>query len=223
MEAPQLTPLIKGTVEFPFYMIISAILFVLNVYAAPCDDLRELMTAMGLRMPVTNVSCCVLRGISCNEAQEITGMYLHLIRTVNNPNLHGRIPSRINILTSLEVLSMSGNLGGPIPRELYSLNRLRTLNLTSNALDGPVSGDIQQLVNLEILDLSSNSFTGSLPAEMGQLKKLTYLNVGYNSFSGRLPPQLADVTTLREYRAETNQFDDIVPPEYSKMTELTVL
>ena len=56
-------------------LVVSILLVAPIAIAAPCDDLRELMTGMGLRMPTTNLSCCALRGIGCNPQGEITRMY----------------------------------------------------------------------------------------------------------------------------------------------------
>lgn len=47
--------------------------------------------------------------------------------------------------------------------------------LQNNAISGPIPSTISKLEKLETLDLSSNNFNGEIPDSLGDLKSLNYL------------------------------------------------
>jgi hypothetical protein len=61
---------------------------------------------------------------------------------------------------------------GSLPPELFSLTKLRQLDLNNNTLTGSIDG-IQNLTNLEFLQLHSNDFAGEMPPEISRLVNLS--------------------------------------------------
>ena len=91
----------------------------------------------------------------------------------------------------LEVLNLSYNHVAPMTiRNLYSLKRLKMLDLSGNNLI-TLPEDIYRLKTLEELNLSSNSFSSSstivnpslLFMALAKLSKLKRLNLSRNKFS----------------------------------------
>ena len=72
----------------------------------------------------------------------------------------------------VQIVLPNSDLVGTVPRELYFLTELSTLNLARNVdLEETLSSDMQVLMNLEYLNVSDTNFYfgGSIPTELGQL------------------------------------------------------
>ncbi|XP_051125147.1 receptor-like protein EIX1 [Andrographis paniculata] len=92
------------------------------------------------------------------------------------------------ILWLLKLIDFSDNkLTGSIPRELFQLKGLVSLNLSRNALEGNIATDIGDMEMLESLDLSRNHLSGAIPTSLAQLSFLQILNLSNNNLSGRIP------------------------------------
>jgi hypothetical protein len=87
-------------------------------------------------------------------------------------NLAGALPSEIQQLTALTVLSLESNdLTGPIPAELGQLEALEALYLHDNQLSGAVPADeLARLPALAVLWLQDNQLSG-LEAFRSQMKE----------------------------------------------------
>ncbi|KAG5527080.1 hypothetical protein RHGRI_028115 [Rhododendron griersonianum] len=98
--------------------------------------------------------------------------------------------------TSLVVLDLSSNFFGPVmPRWIFSLSNLISLDLASCALVGIPEG-LRNLTSLVTLDVSYNLFK-SLPASLFTMSSLVRLNLG-NAFEGPFPVVLIpNMTSLR--------------------------
>ncbi|TKW15224.1 hypothetical protein SEVIR_5G222700v4 [Setaria viridis] len=89
---------------------------------------------------------------------------------------------------NIVLIDMSSNsFTGYIPKELFLLKALRSLNLSNNQISGPIPDDIGALRELESLDLSYNYFTGKIPSGLSDLTFLSCLNLSYNDLSGGIP------------------------------------
>ena len=108
--------------------------------------------------------------------------------------LNGEVPSGMERLSSLEVLSLSENsLSGAIPNELGSLANLRELSVDGNQLTGEIPAELGGLANLETLTLNDNQLSGAIPVELDDLANLVELKLSGNSLSGCIPLALQDV------------------------------
>jgi hypothetical protein len=112
-------------------------------------------------------------------------------------NLAGPLPSELQQLSALQVLSLYGNkLTGSVPAELGQLGALKYLNLHTNQLSGPIPAELGQLGALTELHLHENQLSGPIPAELGQLGALTELHLQVNQLSGAIPAELGQLGAL---------------------------
>ena len=115
-----------------------------------------------------------------------------------------------------------GDLKGPLPRELYFLSDLSTLNFSGNDLTGELSPDVQ-FTRLVSLDLSGTQLQGTLPTKLGHLSQLTALNLNNMMLTGTIPSELGKATRLEYLDLSINDFDGTLPPELGLLLHLTNL
>lgn len=134
--------------------------------------------------------------------------------------LWGRLPEKINRLSSLEILNVSSNfLFGPIPHELSSLASLQTLILDENMFSGELPDWIGSLPGLAVLSLRKNVLNGSLPSSLSSLSGLRVLALANNRFNGVLP-DLSHLTNLQVLDLEGNSFGPMFPRLSNKLVTL---
>ncbi|PRP85743.1 putative leucine-rich repeat receptor-like protein kinase [Planoprotostelium fungivorum] len=178
---------------------------------------------------------------------------------LSNNQLSGQLPDVFESMTSLQTFIISGNnfsgaiphsltyppmvtmkmddnsFSGLIPKDMQYLNRLTTLDLSSNQLSGDtwtlndlsnletillgnnnLTGTVTWLfscANLHRLDLSNNQFTGDIFDDQGispNQKALIYLDISRNAFTGKILFQLPP--SLVYFDASYNQFVDSYVP-----------
>jgi Leucine-rich repeat (LRR) protein len=117
------------------------------------------------------------------------------------------------------------NVTGPIPREVYWLTSLESIDLGVNQVHGSIdSGHIQALQNLRQLSFPANQLTGPIPKGLGFLSKLEILYFGKNFMTGTLPRELAFLrNTLKQLTVHSNNFHGSIPSEIGELSHLTVL
>ncbi|XP_054817576.1 receptor-like protein EIX2 [Prosopis cineraria] len=81
----------------------------------------------------------------------------------------------------------NNNLSGEIPKELFYLTEMWSLNLSRNHLVGKIPKEIGGMKSLESLDLSNNRLSGEIPWTISNLSFIAYLNLSYNNFNGQIP------------------------------------
>ncbi|KAL1211535.1 putative inactive leucine-rich repeat receptor-like protein kinase [Cardamine amara subsp. amara] len=134
--------------------------------------------------------------------------------------LWGRLPEKINRLSSLEILNVSSNfLFGHIPHELSSLACLQTLILDENMFSGELPDWIGSLPSLAVLSLRKNVLNGSLPSSLSSLSGLRVLALANNRFNGVLP-DLSHLTNLQVLDLEGNSFGPLFPRLSNKLVSL---
>ena len=99
------------------------------------------------------------------------------------------------------------DLHGNIPREVFALSSLDTLDLSANSIGGNVQGGnyIAQLVDITQINFSKNSIMGNIPKEFGQLKQLRDLDLSENSFHSTIPHELSGATSLKALSVYKNE------------------
>jgi Leucine-rich repeat (LRR) protein len=162
-------------------------------------------------------------------------------------NLDGSLPSELQVVSSLKVLSLfSNSLTGTIPWELASLRLLNTLDLNDNELTGTLPQSLFTLPLLTELSLSHNPgmkgplpvitlaqawslerfrmiqshLTGTLPSEIGLLRSIQVLELAGNELTGRLPSQVTAMTKLSSLDLSCNQLTGPVPSELLRFSSL---
>lgn len=115
-------------------------------------------------------------------------------------------------------------LFGQIPPEFGSLQKLKTLDLSSNWLIQGIPPKLGNLSSLETLNLNGNLYmTGSLPAELGQLKNLRVMNLGWTGLTGTIPPEFGNLSNLETLNLRRTDISGTIPPELGNLTKLRVL
>ncbi|CAK9167734.1 unnamed protein product [Ilex paraguariensis] len=137
--------------------------------------------------------------------------------------LEGPIPSTLSRCTTLNHLNLSNNhfAGNPgFVTGLWSLTRLRALDLSFNAFSGAVPNGISTIHNLKELILQGNQFSGSLPSDIGFCPHLTRLDLSNNLFTGELPGSIQRLNSLTFFSISNNRLSGDFPQWISKMSSL---
>ncbi|CAN8315814.1 unnamed protein product [Cochlearia groenlandica] len=130
-------------------------------------------------------------------------------------------PRFLQNLRNLRHLDLSRNgIKGNVPAWLWSLPRLRAVDLLSNSLSG-FDGPKNVLVNstVQILVLASNSFNGTLPNLPLSTVSLSAWN---NSFTGSIPFSTCDRNSLMVLDLSDNNFTGPIPTCLSNLTFLVL-
>ena len=132
---------------------------------------------------------------------------------LDEKSLNGILPTKLSVLTGLEVLSLSGNsLRGTIPAELGGLASLKVLSIDSNQLTGGIPVVFGDLADLETLALNDNRLSGAIPTELGELTELSSLLLANNRLSGEIPVELAALANLEELKLAGNLLSGCILP-----------
>ncbi|KAL2335363.1 hypothetical protein Fmac_016576 [Flemingia macrophylla] len=121
-------------------------------------------------------------------------MHLHLSRSTL-PLPHDSQPSLHNF-KSLLTLEMSSFTISYVPKWIFGLTKLVSLQLRGNYIQGPIPDDIQNLTLLQTLDLSDNLFSSSIPDSLYSLRHLKFLNLKGNNLNGSISDALGNLTSL---------------------------
>jgi hypothetical protein len=148
---------------------------------------------------------CTWYGISCDANKRVQ------VIDLEKNNMRCELPESISQLSELQVLDISSNLVGPVPRGIKGLTRLERLKLYENDLVGSLPswlGELRSLkeigivpvrgapglvgtipesfstLPLEVLVLDSNQLTGDIPL---WVKNIPYIHLRENKFTGPCP------------------------------------
>ena len=97
-------------------------------------------------------------------------------------------------LKSLHLTSAAVN--GTIPQQIFSLLLLEELYMSHNDLTGEIPFQIGDLKELKDLYLFGNKLEGTIPIEIGYLARLEHLSLGGNKLEGTVPRQLTSLPLL---------------------------
>ncbi|KAG5108844.1 hypothetical protein JHK84_045751 [Glycine max] len=144
---------------------------------------------------------------------------------------HYNEPSLLNF-SSLQTLHLSFTSYSPaisfVPKWIFKLKKLVSLQLWGNEIQGPIPGGIRNLTLLQNLDLSGNSFSSSIPDCLYGLHRLKFLNLGDNHLHGTISDALGNLTSLVELDLSDNQLEGTIPTflgnlRNSREIDLTIL
>ncbi|KAJ3293994.1 hypothetical protein HDU79_011667 [Rhizoclosmatium sp. JEL0117] len=114
-------------------------------------------------------------------------------------------------------------LVGTIPMELWTLTKLKHLDLRNGNLRGPLSPSIGLLANLHTLDLKQNKLSGTIPSTLSDCTHLISLSLSHNEFSGPIPPELGLLASLKVLDLRGNRLEGEIPKELGNCAELSEL
>lgn len=175
------------------------------------------------------------------QIKEINGVRRVWALWLGGNKLVGEFPATFKLLNELRVLQLRHNyeLTGSIPEEIYSLTKLRTLDLGFCSITGGLSPRIGNLTELDSLDLwtgpwdlvNSNGnyidnprrMSGELPKELGRLKKARLIRVRNQNFSGQLPEELGGLASVEELSLERCAFTGEIPKSLGQLKNMKIL
>ncbi|XP_040866326.1 receptor-like protein EIX1 [Glycine max] len=139
---------------------------------------------------------------------------------------HYNEPSLLNF-SSLQTLDLSHTSYSPaisfVPKWIFKLKKLVSLQFLGNEIQGPIPGGIRNLTLLQNLDLSQNSFSSSIPDCLYGLHRLKYLDLSYNNLHGTISDALGNLTSLVELHLSHNQLEGTIPTSLGNLTSLVGL
>ncbi|KAF5731159.1 putative serine-threonine protein kinase plant-type [Tripterygium wilfordii] len=114
--------------------------------------------------------------------------------------------------TSLSILDLSWNIfHSAIPKWVFSLRNLISLDLSATDVEGPLPGGSWNLTSLKSFDVSLNYLNSSLPDWIFSLTSLVSLNLRNNGFEGPIPIGLHNLTHIRNLDLSENYFNSTIP------------
>ncbi|KAG5108855.1 hypothetical protein JHK84_045762 [Glycine max] len=139
---------------------------------------------------------------------------------------HYNEPSLLNF-SSLQTLHLSDTHYSPaisfVPKWIFKLKKLVSLQLWGNEIQGPIPGGIRNLTLLQNLDLSENSFSSSIPDCLYGLHRLKFLNLMGNNLHGTISDALGNLTSLVELDLSRNQLEGNIPTSLGNLCNLRVI
>ncbi|XP_052480175.1 receptor-like protein EIX1 [Gossypium raimondii] len=95
-------------------------------------------------------------------------------------------PSSINVNSSksLVVLDLFRNRFSSVPKWIFSLHGLVSIDLSGNSLEGPIPDYFGNISFLEVLDLSWNHLNSSIPNSLYSLNRLQFLSLRDTQLQG---------------------------------------
>jgi hypothetical protein len=96
------------------------------------------------------------------------------------------------------------NLQGNVPPDLYLLQFLKTLNLSSNRMTGSLPSTIGQMTYLEELYLDNNDLGGQMDLDFSGIADMRVIDISSNRISGTIPDSLWNATSLQEIHLDGN-------------------
>ena len=109
-----------------------------------------------------------------------------------------------------------------IPAGLWSLARLRYVNLADNQLTGTISSTPGAPQNFDGIDISGNNFQGALPAWLADFVEGPVLDLTGNSYDGEVPAAFLEKPGLKALILDGNGFKSL-PDKLSRPSDLEVL
>ncbi|CAA6654726.1 unnamed protein product [Spirodela intermedia] len=147
----------------------------------------------------------------CSLSGPIDDSFSHLkslaILRLHENNLSTEVPEFLGDFSSLRLLRLSTcGLRGSLPRRIFQLPHLETLDLSMNPTLSGSLPDFPPGIVLEELKLSATNFSGTLPESIGNLRLLKTLHLTTCRFSGSLPASFHNLTRLVSVDLSINNF-----------------
>ncbi|CAN6214856.1 unnamed protein product [Urochloa humidicola] len=154
-----------------------------------------------------------LRAIEQNDYR-ISGSPIEFDLSINK--LKGPIPSEIFHLQRIIALNLSHNqISGEIPKSIGRAQELRYIDVSYNDLEGPIPETLSNLTELEELVLGNNRISGEIPKSIGLAEGLCFIDLSYNCLHGVMPDTLFNLTNLQHLVLNDNQLSGNIAPRLS--------
>ncbi|CAI0446812.1 unnamed protein product, partial [Linum tenue] len=125
-----------------------------------------------------------------NPARSVKLLQSRGVQRIQQPSGWRNAPGDRIDEQSAELCHQLHNLRGNIPASFGNMSSLKILSMTGNFLSGKVPSTLGELKSLSVLTLSKNCFSGGIPSSIFNLSYLTHVYLGLNQFHGSLPPDM---------------------------------
>ncbi|KAK8272660.1 hypothetical protein V6Z11_D11G348300 [Gossypium hirsutum] len=131
-------------------------------------------------------------------------------------------PTSVNSTKSLVVLDLSWNSLSSVPKWIFSLHGLVSIDLSVNSLEGPIPDYFRNISFLEVLDLSGNHLNSSIPNSfaIGNLSSVTQLDLSVNQLNGQIPLSIGELSSLKLFDVSENQLNGQIPLSIGQLSSL---
>ncbi|TYJ12130.1 hypothetical protein E1A91_A11G327400v1 [Gossypium mustelinum] len=102
----------------------------------------------------------------------------------------------VNSTNSLIVLDLSENSFSSVPKSIFSLHGLVSIDLRFNSLDGPIPDYFGNISFLEVLDLTSSHLNSSIPNSLYGLNRLQFLSLSDNELQGTISSAIGNLSSV---------------------------
>jgi RHS repeat-associated protein len=154
---------------------------------------------------------------------EVVNGDIYALKLPNN-NLNGNLPKALYELSQLHSLDLGfNNLNEAIDPGISALGSLEELKLNNNYLSGIIPISIGELNKLQVIELQHNKLDGQIAAEIGLLVNLKHLNLGHNSFTDGIPAEIGNLVNLDSLFLDHNYLSSEIPSALVNLSQLKVL
>ncbi|KAB2006362.1 hypothetical protein ES319_D11G339400v1 [Gossypium barbadense] len=126
----------------------------------------------------------------------------------------------INSSKSLVVLDLSFNRFSSVPKWIFSLHGLVSIDLSGNSLEGPIPDYFGNTSFLEVLDLSLNNLNSSIPNSLYSLNRLQFLSLGQNQLQGTISSAIGNLSSVTQLDVSVNQLNGQIPLSIGQLSSL---
>lgn len=146
------------------------------------------------------------------------------IKLFNN-GLFGSIPESINLLSKLEVLTLTNAYVTNIPSSIGDITTLKSFTLEGVGFNSPLTklpATMGNLNNLKLLNISNNSLK-TLPSSFSALQNLENLNISFNRFVN-FPNVITTLINLKTFNCNLNSnMKGVLPDSFKNLVNLSIL
>ncbi|XP_052479498.1 receptor-like protein EIX1 [Gossypium raimondii] len=129
-------------------------------------------------------------------------------------------PTSVNSTKSLVVLHLSGNGLSSVPKWIFSLHGLVSIDLSYNFLEGSIPDYFGNISFLEVLDLNWNHLNSSIPNSLYSLNRLQFLSLGNNQLQGTISSAIGNLSSVTQLDLSVNQLNDQIPLSIGELSSL---
>ena len=147
---------------------------------------------------------------------------LRVLVIESDPRLSGTLPTELGGLRKLRSFSVQNNtrLSGTLPTEMSDMPDLTFLTAASTSLSGSIPS-AAVLQRLKYLDLASNALTGYIPAAPSALERIEFLSLHNNKLSGTLPTTIGNLTKLVDrFYGHGNRISGVLPSQLGMLSNV---
>ncbi|TYH46796.1 hypothetical protein ES332_D11G364100v1 [Gossypium tomentosum] len=126
----------------------------------------------------------------------------------------------INSSKSLVVLDLSRNRFSSVPKWIFSLHGLVSIDLSHNFLEGPIPDYFGNISFLEVLDLSFNFLNSSIPNSLYSLNRLQFLSLRDTQLQGTISTAIGNLSSVTHLHLSESQLNGQIPLSIGELSSL---